>query len=135
MVNDSQRQQLAARQAARHVYAEAVAAADDWELPESIRADLGAWQFDEARASLDDCEGRAGGNCYRIEDAAADLALTPPDTLRAAFEEMAACRPPPTRLMPKPMRWPLSRRRPLSWTASPRSWRRLASWAPIRRRS
>ena len=85
VVSDDQQQQLAARQAARHVYAEAVAAADDWELPESIRADLGAWQFDEARASLDAAKDVLADR-YRIEDAAADLALTPPDTLRAAFE-------------------------------------------------
>ena len=54
VVNDEQQRQLAARQAARHAYAETVAAAEDWELPESIRADLGAWQFDEARDALDD---------------------------------------------------------------------------------
>ena len=41
VVNDEQQRQLAARQAARHAYAETVAAAEDWELPESIRADLG----------------------------------------------------------------------------------------------
>ena len=41
VVNDEQQRRLAARQAARHAYAETVAAAEDWELPESIRADLG----------------------------------------------------------------------------------------------
>ncbi len=135
VVSDDQQQQLAARQAARHVYAETVAAADDWELPESIRADLGAWQFDEARASLDDAKDVLADR-YRIEDAAADLELTPPDTLRAAFEGdgglPAAAEEADAETV---TRWPPSRRRPLSWTASPRWWRRSASWAPIRRRS
>ncbi len=85
VVNDEQQRQLAARQAARHAYAETVAAAEDWELPESIRADLGAWQFDEARDALDDANDVLADR-DRIEEAAADLELTPPDTLRAVFE-------------------------------------------------
>ena len=85
VVNDEQQRQLAARQAARHAYAETVAAAEEWELPESIRADLGAWQFDEARDALDDANTVLADR-DQIEEAAADLALTPPDTLRAAFE-------------------------------------------------
>ena len=85
VVNDEQQRQLAARQAARHAYAETVAAAEDWELPESIRADLGAWQFDEARDALDDANTVLADR-DQIEEAAADLALMPPDTLRATFE-------------------------------------------------
>ena len=81
-----QQRQLAARQAARHAYAETVAAAEDWELPESIRADLGAWQFDEARDALDDANDVPGATATGSRQAAADLELTPPDTLRAAFE-------------------------------------------------
>ena len=134
VVNDDQQRQLAARQSARHAYAAAVAAAEDWELPESIRAEMGAWQFDDAREALDDANDVLRDR-DRIEDAAADLELTPPDTLRAAFEGEAACRPRPMRPTPKPMRWPPWRRPPLSWTASPGWWRRSACWAPIRTRS
>ena len=62
-----------------------MAAAEDWELPESIRADLGAWQFDEAREALDDAT-RSWRTATRSRRPPADLELTPPDTLRAAFE-------------------------------------------------
>ena len=85
VVNDDQQRQLAARQGARHAYAETVAAAEDWELPESIRADLGAWQFDEAREALTDASDILEDR-DRIEANAADLDLTPPDALREAFE-------------------------------------------------
>ena len=85
VVSDEQQRQLAARQAARHAYAETVATAEDWELPESIRADLGAWHFDEARDALDDAN-EVLADRDRIQETAADLELTPPDTLRAAFE-------------------------------------------------
>ncbi|HEX6474408.1 MAG TPA: hypothetical protein VF114_04895 [Candidatus Limnocylindria bacterium] len=85
VVSDNQQSELAARQSARHAYAATVAAADDWELPQSIRADLGAWQFDAAREALDEA-GDVLADRDRIEDAAAALALTAPDTLQAAFE-------------------------------------------------
>jgi hypothetical protein len=85
VVNDEQQRQLASRQGARHAYAETVALAEDWELPESIRADLGAWQFDEAREALTDASDILEDR-ERIEADAADLDLTPPDVLREAFE-------------------------------------------------
>ncbi|HEY8180190.1 MAG TPA: hypothetical protein VIH33_07285 [Candidatus Limnocylindria bacterium] len=85
VVNDDQQTQLAARQSARHLYAATVAAAADWELPASIRAEMGAWQFDEARQALNNAGGVLDDR-DRIVAAAADLKLTPPDTLRAAFE-------------------------------------------------
>jgi hypothetical protein len=85
VVNRDQQTLLAARQAARHAYAETVAAADDWELPESIRTDMGAWQFDEAREALDDAADVLEDR-DRIEEAAAELELTPPEALRAGFE-------------------------------------------------
>ena len=85
VVNDREQRQLAARQAARHAYVETVAAAGDWELPETIRADMGAWQFDAARGALDDANAVLAGRA-RIEAVAAELELTPPDDLRAAFE-------------------------------------------------
>ncbi|HEX5579416.1 MAG TPA: hypothetical protein VFY43_07105 [Candidatus Limnocylindria bacterium] len=85
VVNADQQPQLAARQAARHAYAETVAVAGEWELPESIRAEMGAWQFDGAREALDEA-GDVLADRDRIEDAAAALQLTPPATLRATFE-------------------------------------------------
>jgi hypothetical protein len=85
VVNADQQPQLAVRQAARHAYAEALTAADDWELPASIRADMGAWLFDEAREVLNDASGVLADR-DQIEEAAAALELTPPDTLRVTFE-------------------------------------------------
>jgi hypothetical protein len=85
VVNRDQQRDLAARQSARHEYAVVVEAAGDWELPNSIRADMGAWEFDDAGAGmnaalaiLDDRD--------RIEAQAAALELEAPDTLRSAFE-------------------------------------------------
>jgi hypothetical protein len=85
VVNDPEQRQLAARQAARHEYAEALAAAEDWELPAAIRGDLEAWQFKEANDALADAEDVLDDRDL-IEASAADLQLTPPDTLRAEFE-------------------------------------------------
>jgi hypothetical protein len=85
VVNDEQQSMLAARQAARHAYAATVASAGAWELPEAIRTDMGAWQFDQAREALDDADDVLEDR-DRIERAAAELGLTPPDALRAAFE-------------------------------------------------
>ena len=85
VVDDAQQRLLAARQAARHAYAEAVAAAGDWELPASIRADLGDWQFDDARDALADADVVLEER-DQIQHAAADLQLTPPGTLRTMFE-------------------------------------------------
>jgi hypothetical protein len=87
VVTDNQQAQLAARQSARHAYAQTAAAAEDWELPESIRADMGAWEFDAAREGLDDAAAVLADR-DAIESAAAELALTPPDSLQAAFEGM-----------------------------------------------
>ena len=85
VVNADQQSQLAARQAARHAYAEAVAAAEDWELPTSIRAEMGAWQFDAAREALDDAS-EVLADRDQIRDGAGELELTPPDALRVTFE-------------------------------------------------
>jgi hypothetical protein len=85
VVNKDQRPMLAARQAVRRQYAEVVKAAGDWELPTAIRSYIGAWEFGatksaltKATAVLEDREA--------IMLIASELDLTPPDTLREAFE-------------------------------------------------
>ncbi len=76
---------LDARAAARLRYDEVLTEAGEWQLPAPVRAAMRAWQFEDARALLDQAadilEQRA------IVDGAADAAgLTPPDALRIAFE-------------------------------------------------
>lgn len=85
VVNRDQVPLLATRQSARHQYAEVMDAAAEWELPLSIRSYMGGWEFDatdealtEASEVLEDRDA--------ILTLAAELDLTPPDTLREAFE-------------------------------------------------
>ncbi|HYN62964.1 MAG TPA: hypothetical protein VES36_00050, partial [Candidatus Limnocylindrales bacterium] len=85
VVNKIQLPLLATRQSARHQYAEVVEAAGAWELPQTIRSRMGAWEFDavnialsEAAAVLEDRQD--------IESLAAELDLAPPGVLREAFE-------------------------------------------------
>jgi hypothetical protein len=85
VVSKDQRPLLATRQSSRHRYAEVVEAAGEWELPLSIRSYMGGWEFEttdtaltQASAVLDDRQ--------QITSLAADLHLTPPDTLQQAFE-------------------------------------------------
>ena len=52
VVNDRQLRQIAERRSARQHYDDVVDAADDWELPDSIRQEMSAWQFDEAVDAL-----------------------------------------------------------------------------------
>jgi hypothetical protein len=85
VVNDRQRRLLADRQAARHHYRNVIDEAGSWELPASIRGQLGAWDFEEADQALAAAsvilEDREA-----IRAAAADLELNAPATLRQAFE-------------------------------------------------
>jgi hypothetical protein len=85
IVNEKQLQLLAERESTRHRYGQVVAAAEDWELPASIRHEMGLWQFDEARAAL---EAAAAVLRQRddVEAAARRLDLTAPSTLQTAFE-------------------------------------------------
>jgi hypothetical protein len=76
---------LDARAAARDRYDQVLGEADGWALPRPIRDALRAWQFEAATDLLDEAatilEGRDA-----IDRAAADAGLTPPDSLRTAFE-------------------------------------------------
>lgn len=85
VVTDAQAPQLVERQAARGEYTSAVTAAGAWELPRVIRADMSAWRFTAAenliRAADAVLEQRGA-----IARLAASLGVTPPATLRTAFE-------------------------------------------------
>jgi hypothetical protein len=76
---------LDARAAARERYDAVLDDAAGWALPRPIRDALRAWQFDTATALLDEAtvilEGRDA-----IDRAAETAGLTPPDSLRTAFE-------------------------------------------------
>jgi hypothetical protein len=76
---------LDARRAARERYDAVVTAAGDWQLPRPIRDAMRAWRFDTATMLLD--AARAILDQRRaIETAATAAGLTPPVTLREAFE-------------------------------------------------
>jgi hypothetical protein len=85
VVNDAQKAQLTERAETRAIYFAGVAAAADWELPELIRYDLSSWQFEDVVAELELAD-RVLAKADAIADLAADLELTPPDQLQAAFE-------------------------------------------------
>jgi hypothetical protein len=85
VVNRDQVPLLATRQSARHQYAEVVDAAGEWELPLSIRSYMGGWEFDATGKAL-----TQASEVLKDRDAivtlATELDLTPPGTLREAFE-------------------------------------------------
>ncbi len=76
---------LDARNSARAEYAALVAAAGDWSLPAALRAELGAWRFTEAKATMAEIRP-----VLAARDDLAAAALTAgidlPSGLRAAFE-------------------------------------------------
>jgi hypothetical protein len=76
---------LDARAAARERYAEVVAAAGAWELPDDIREQMGDWEFN---AAVDQLAVAVEVLAHReaIAARAAELELAPPDDLRRAFE-------------------------------------------------
>jgi hypothetical protein len=76
---------LEARRAARTEYEAVVAKAADWQLPRPVRDDMRAWRFDEAKALLRDASAVLDSRAA-IQAAAAKSGLTPPATLRTAFE-------------------------------------------------
>jgi hypothetical protein len=85
VVTSEQAPQLTERQAARGEYTAVVASAGTWELPTVIRTDMSAWRFAAA-------EGLIGAAASVLDERdaittqAANLGLTPPPTLRIAFE-------------------------------------------------
>jgi hypothetical protein len=76
---------LDARAAARTRYDEVVSRAGTWELPPVVRQAMRVWQFDDATQLLDAAD-RALDDRDKVLAAAATAGLTPPRSLRAAFE-------------------------------------------------
>ena len=76
---------LADRAAARSRYDAVVAQAADWQLPRPIRDAMRAWRFADAEALLDSASVVLTRRAA-IESAATDVGLTPPPTLRDAFQ-------------------------------------------------
>ncbi|MEO5884871.1 MAG: hypothetical protein ABIQ58_05080 [Candidatus Limnocylindrales bacterium] len=74
------------RAAARSRLTEVSAAADDWQLPRSIRDAMRAWRFEDATALLDGADESLGQRAA-VEAAVARAGLIAPDALRTAFED------------------------------------------------
>ena len=79
---------LAQRTAARSDYVALLTRAADWRLPAPIRAALRAWQFDPAVGLMAQA-GQVLDERAAIAAAASATGLTPPTTLRTAFESDA----------------------------------------------
>ena len=77
---------LDARAQTRQRYDAIVTAAGDWNLPRPIRDALRAWRFSDAAALLSDADA-ALANRTSVTQAAESAGLTPPPTLRLAFED------------------------------------------------
>jgi hypothetical protein len=85
VVRDTDLPLLEARRAARSRYEEVVLEAGDWDLPKPVRDGLRAWQFDTVDSLLADASAVLDQR-ETIDVAAASSGLTPPATLRTAFE-------------------------------------------------
>jgi hypothetical protein len=85
VVTPDQRPELSARATARTDYQRTLAVAGAWDLPYTIRYDMGAWQFDDAGTIL--AQARAVlGDRDRIAAQAKRLGLAVPGTLKHDFE-------------------------------------------------
>jgi hypothetical protein len=85
VVNGDQAQLLALRSAARDDYTATLTAADDWQLPRTIRVELGAWQFSAVTEDLATARDVLTQR-DEIASAAEALDLTAPTMLREQFE-------------------------------------------------
>jgi hypothetical protein len=85
VVADADRPLLTRRTAARSTYQAIARKAGAWELPQCIRYDLGSWNFDSAAAELRTAAAVLDKRDH-IAVEAASLQLTPPPTLKSAFE-------------------------------------------------
>jgi hypothetical protein len=92
VVTPSQQGELTARSKARTDYQATVTAAGDWELPRTIRDDMSNWQFTPAEQFLAAANGVLAERTEIVQQATS-LGLTPPTTLRAAFEGNASMSP------------------------------------------
>ncbi|HSL76975.1 MAG TPA: hypothetical protein VK867_08525, partial [Candidatus Limnocylindrales bacterium] len=77
---------LDARIGARERYDAFVNTVDGWHVPLSIRDSMRAWRFDQAMTLMQGADSVLTLR-KRVEDAATDAGLTPPKTLRDAFED------------------------------------------------
>lgn len=85
VVDQEENELITDRAEARTRYLEVVATAGDWELPETIRYDLGSWQFEDVMADLETAD-RILALAADLTAQAAVLDLDPPGELRDAFE-------------------------------------------------
>ncbi len=85
VVTPAQRQELAARAAARTDYERTVTTAGAWELPYIVRYDMDAWQFDGAASLLERARSVLADR-DRIATQATNLSLKVPDRLEHEFE-------------------------------------------------
>ena len=73
------------RATAREQYDSVIEEAEGWSLPRPVRDAMRAWEFDTAGGLLDEASAVLEQR-DAIDTAAADAGLTPPDSLRTAFE-------------------------------------------------
>ena len=85
VVDAAQQPLLEERSTARDQYRTVAAQAGPWDLPQEIRADMGAWSFDLAEAEMK-IAAEVLTERGRITAEAEVLDLRPPATLREAFE-------------------------------------------------
>jgi hypothetical protein len=85
IVDDKQLSLIARRQSARHRYEQVAKDAGDWELPASIRHQMGLWKFDDAVRALNQASTVLDER-DTIAAAARRLRLRVPATLQGAFE-------------------------------------------------
>jgi hypothetical protein len=85
VVDPTENLMVGERTAAREQYQSVVEAAGAWELPSSVRVQMGSWQFDAATAQLETAD-RVLDLAADLDLLADDLGLEPPDQLQAEFE-------------------------------------------------
>jgi hypothetical protein len=85
VVDPSQAVDLTLREQARAAYAGAIVAAGTWSLPPDIREAMETWQFARAEELIGDAKSVLADS-QQIALLASVESLTPPTTLRAAFE-------------------------------------------------
>lgn len=86
VVRDQEADLLDRRAAAREEHVQVADLAGDWELPDAIRAELGAWRFGEALGLIAQARSILGERAV-IEERADALGLEPPAALRDRFED------------------------------------------------
>jgi len=85
VVNPDQARLMTARASARTEYFAVEKSAGTWDLPKSVRFEMGAWSFDAATRDLQ-AASLVLGERDQIATSATTLDLTPPTALKASFE-------------------------------------------------